>query len=344
MPRLILLAMCLLASPAVFPVAADDAPERTEGMVRETVVAEQVLVDVRVLDAKGRPILDLEPGDLAVRVDGVPAEIASVEWVEGSLPELPPLPEDPAAPIWDGAEDGRLIVLFFQRDLIDSRLKGLVQMTRVVGDFVEGLRPEDRVALVVHDTHLRVYADFTDDHEHISELLASAVVKRTEVAAPEAGPPPSLMRHISPADAKDAAAADEGLLLLARALDEIWGSKTLLYVGWGLNRRLAGSHDVTREALGILLEGHVTMYSLDITDADYHSLEGPLFHAAMETGGFYLKTHVFSESAMERVSRAMEGHYVLSFVKPDLPAGRHTIKLSLEGRKGSAYYRRSYED
>lgn len=320
-------------------VAAQDDP-----VLRELVRVERVLLDVRALDSRGRPISDLKPADLLLQVDGVEVAVESLDWIDGSRPDLSGLPAGAVPPSWEGAAEGRLVVLFFQRDLSATRLKGLMRMTDLVAEFVAGLRPQDRVALVVHDTGLLIYSDFTTDRERTAALLSEAVVRQMPPPPVEAGRAPSLVRNIDPQAAAAAAAADQGLLLLATALDALPGSKTLIYIGWSMNRRLGTPSPALGQAAGLMIHGRVTMFSLDVTDADYHTLEGPLFQTATETGGFYLKTHVFSELAMDRVEYALAGHYELSFIKPELPAGRHVVELSMRDRKGQAYHRRFYDD
>ena len=73
----------------------------------------------------------------------------------------------------------------------------------------------------------------------------------------------------------------------------------------------------------------ITIFSLDVTNADYHSLEGSLANIADLTGGAYAKTHIFPGLAMERVRRAISGRYVLVFRKPDGPRGFHQTRIAL---------------
>jgi hypothetical protein len=92
-----------------------------------------------------------------------------------------------------------------------------------------------------------------------------------------------------------------------------------------------------------LVEGRVTVFALDVTNADYHTLEVGLEQVAEDTGGFYAKTHLFPGQAIDRLERALSGHYVLTFAKPDLPPGEHEIDIGLVGRKGTVLARPSYE-
>ena len=93
-----------------------------------------------------------------------------------------------------------------------------------------------------------------------------------------------------------------------------------------------------------MAEARVDIFTLDVTDADYHSLEGSIQQIADLTGGHYEKTNLFPDLAMDRVGRAISGRYVLVFVKPHGPRGEHTIEVSLNGRKGRVFARQYYVD
>lgn len=93
-----------------------------------------------------------------------------------------------------------------------------------------------------------------------------------------------------------------------------------------------------------LLDAGVTVFSLDITDADHHTLEVGLQAAAAETGGFYAKTHDFTAAAMARVEGALEGHYVLALMKPEGPRGAHRVRIETPGRGARVMAKPGYAD
>ena len=76
------------------------------------------------------------------------------------------------------------------------------------------------------------------------------------------------------------------------------------------------------------------MFSLDVTDADYHSLEAGLQIVSEQTGGFYAKTHLFPDNAMRQLAGALAGYYALFVEKADAPGAVHDIKTELTHRKG----------
>ncbi|MGZ7079975.1 MAG: hypothetical protein ACXVJT_11215, partial [Thermoanaerobaculia bacterium] len=49
--------------------------------LQETITVERILIDARVTDATGEPMLHLVPADFRVKIDGKPATVESVEWI-----------------------------------------------------------------------------------------------------------------------------------------------------------------------------------------------------------------------------------------------------------------------
>lgn len=305
---------------------------------RERVEVERVLVDARVVDGRGRPILGLAPRDFRLKVDGLVASLESVHWVSGAEPYAEGLgPAEAAAADLPAAPPGRLIVFLFQKDMEYSRLVGLVRMKHWAARFLETIHPSDRVAVLSFDTHLKLWTDFTNDRARLRHAIErSILLEKPRIVDP--GPFPSLAAHFDRQAAKKAASLETGLLVTARALEALPGAKSLALFGWGMGR-LAGprvlmenDYAPAREALSA---ARVSVFCLDITDADYHTLEVTLEAVAEDTGGFYMKTHDFPSIAMSRLEGALAGHYVLAFEKPQRRAGPHRIDVDLVGRKGT---------
>jgi VWFA-related protein len=313
---------------------------------RDRVDVESVVVDARVVDGAGRPILGLTPRDFRLEVDGRVVELQSVTWVSE---DEPPDPDATAAAIQSGLPSpprGRLIVFFFQKDLESSRVMGFLQMLRRAREMLDGLGGQDRVAVVSFDSHLKLWTDFTADRERLRRVLDRSVLfERRPVFNVEA--PPSLAEHLDTAAGRRAATPETALLLLGEALKELPGSKSLVLFGWGMGRWSPGVgvflDDDYGPARRALVEGRVTVFALDVTNADYHTLEVGLQQVAEDTGGFYARTHLFPSQALSRLEHALSGHYVLTFARPALPRGEHEIDIALVGRKGTVMARRSYE-
>jgi VWFA-related protein len=344
----------LLAAPAA--AAAQDAPEtprRPEGY-REEARVERVIVDAYVTGSDGEPMPDLDLSNFRLIVDGLRTPLESVEWISAEVPEVPRLPEGDTlagapAPETDSAPPGRLLILFFQTSFVPSRLVGFLRMAIQAHRFVSELLPTDRVAVVSFDSHLKLRQDFTSDHAKIDKAIDKAI--RT-------GPPPNpdpeadpvLARYFDFYGASKAVTPERALLLIARAAQPIPGAKSMLFFGWGFGTIGGLSGPIATEerdwfaAMRRVAAARISIFSLDVSDADYHTLETSLRVASDLTGGLYEKTHIFPRLAMDRVRRAISGRYQLVFRRPDGPSGFHSIAVELVGRKGEITYRTYYED
>lgn len=350
MPVRFLGPVALLLFAASAEVSAQ-APGR-QGTFREEARVELVVVDAYVTDRSGDPIPDLAVADFRVLVDGKRVPLDSVDWVPADMPEIPveaTLSAAPAGTPVTLAPPGRLIVFFFQADFEPSRLVGLVRMGLQARRFLDDLLPTDRVAVVSYDSRLKLRQDFTSDHEKIRDALFDAIRTGEQVPV-ETAYVPSIAEHFDFAAARDAATPERGLFVLARALAPIPGGKTMLFFGWGLGTvgGISGPNLTERRdfgnALRALAAARTNIFTLDVSDADYHSLEVHLQTMSALTGGTYQKTHLFPSLAMDRVKRAISGHYILVFKKPDGPRGEHSIEVGLVGRKGEVNARQYYDD
>ena len=347
-----LVALALLAASTV---RADQQPPDRRGAVTEQAFVERVVVDAHVTGSDGNPIPNLTPADFRVVVDGRPVEIESVDWLPAGTPEIEPMPalgasdgETPPSPT-EAAAPGRLIVMFFQTNYEPSRLIGLVRMAAQARHFLTTTLPTDRIAVASYDSHLKLRQDFTGDHDKIVTAI-NACLRTGLEPEPDPDSRPALARHLDLRAARRATTPERALALLADALAPIPGGKSMLYFGWGLGTvgGLGGPNQTEvnawRDALKGMASARVNIFSLDVTDADYHSLEVYLEQLSDLTGGRYEKTNVFPALAMQRVERAISGRYVLVFVKPRLRRGTHEIKVELAGRKGRVSARQYYQD
>src|SRR5262249_51224846 len=214
---------------------------------------------------------------------------------------------------------GRLIVMFFQTDYEPSRLIGLVRMAAQARQFLYKMLPSDRVAVASFDSHLELRQDFTAAHDKLQRAINASPMRRND-AEPDPDSHPALARHLDLTAAKKAATPERALALLADALTPIPGGKSMLYFGWGLGTvgGLGGPNPAEvrawRDAMRGMASARVSIFTLDVTNADFHSLEGYLEQISDLTGGRYEKTHIFPGLAMQRVERVISGRYVLVFV------------------------------
>ncbi len=346
-----LLPVAVMLGAAAAVLAAPARGQQPAGRFQEHVDVSRVVVDARVIGPSGRPLTSLSAADFRVLVDGAPVRLESAEWV--SAPDLTgsdrgepaPAPAPAAAPA-HGPGRGRLIVFFFQKDLTSVRLIGLMRMKQRAAAMVDALAPGDRVAVLTYDSHLKLWLDFTGDRAALHRVVEHAILFDDEPAHVRAGTP-SLLPSYDRRAARRAATADRGLYVLARALAPIEGAKSLVFFGWGLGTytppfvRLGRDYQLARFTLAA---SRVTVYALDLTDADSHTLEVGLEQIAADTGGLYAKTHLFPDGAMHEVAQALSGHYELVFEGPSGHRGAHAVKVEVVGVRGTVFARGLYED
>ncbi|HTO76441.1 MAG TPA: VWA domain-containing protein [Thermoanaerobaculia bacterium] len=324
------------------------------GAYREEARVERVVVDAYVRGADGEPMPDLTVDDFRVLVDGRRVPLESAEWISADQPESPAAAAatgDSAAdsPPRDAPPPGRLLIFFFQTSFEPTRLDGFLRMAIQAHRFVRTMLPTDRIAVVSFDSHLKLRQDFTSDHAKLDRAINEAIL---------AGPPPPpdpesspvLARYFNFYEAKKAETPERALLLIARAAQPIPGAKSMLFFGWGFGTIGGATGPNATEvrdyyaALRRIAAARISIFTLDVSTADYHTLETSLRLVSDATGGIYEKTHIFPRLAMDRVRRAISGRYQLVFKRPDGPSGFHEVKVELTTRKGEITARTYYED
>jgi VWFA-related protein len=326
------------------PAAAKQQPPRHT----ERVEVSRVLVDARVVDGHDQPIRGLTAADFKVKIDGKAARVESAFWVSGAGPDLPSPGEASsrplAAPIPVEAR-GRLIVFLFQKDLEPSRIVGLMRMLIETKKFLESLGPDDRVAVLSFDHKLKIWLDFTNRFDRVRAVFEQGILFKD----PQAVEPvlsPSLMSTLDAVKANRAYSMEAALALLGEALEPLPGSKSVVLVGYGFGRLSGSSLQFEAEygeARRALNAARASVFCLDVTDADAHTLEAGLEMTAEDTGGFFARTHLFTDQAMRRLAGALAGHYVLFIDVTDPVEKRaHEIDVRLVSRQGTVLAKRHY--
>ncbi len=331
--------VCVLA--AVMPRASAQQPQIP--VVVERVEVARVLIDVRVVDDHGRAIRGLQREDFDVEIGGTHAEVESVQWIGEHAPvaarATAAADNGLAAASAPGAIDvtppGRLIVFVVQKSLTGNRVGGLLRMLDQSGTILAALNPSDRVAVLSFDSHLNIWQDFTGDFARVRTALGRVMRERAPPLEPAAGP--SLAAQLDPMQAYAASTIEQALLRLGEALAPLPGAKSVVLIGYGFGRMgLGGTYmeNGYEEAAHALQRARATFFCLDVTDADYHSLEAGLQNVASDTGGVYARTHEFSQRALNYVVQALAGHYVLLVEKPAIEEGPQPLTVRLSGRAG----------
>jgi VWFA-related protein len=130
-------------------------------------------VDVTVVDNGGRPVMNLQPGDFTVRIQGIARRVVSAEWVSLATPERSSAaPPPPGYSTNENATGGRLIV--FLVDQPNIRFGGAVGIRAALNGFLDRLQPSDRVAAVGVGPG-SASTPFTADRERVKQVIARMV-------------------------------------------------------------------------------------------------------------------------------------------------------------------------
>jgi VWFA-related protein len=326
------------------PVSAQQTPTP----FGTTVDVTRILTEVRVVDDAGYPIADLGPEDFRVKISGKRAEVESVTWIPttSEAAALVPTPLDGVMPssTFLAKPNPRLIVVLFQTDINLYRIKGVVRMAPQAADFVRDLAPTDRVAFLTFESHLELRSDFTVDHDALAEMITTTEILHGTIEPP-APSSPLLGEYFNAVQAQKASTMSRALELVAQSLIPIQGPKTLVLFGWGLGRYNRG-HSITTpgltNAIAALTSARTSVFSLDITTADWHTLEIGLRKVSEDTGGIYLKTHLFPETAMNKLVRVISSYYELSILPPPKIKHPYFIDLKVKRRGARVYVRQNH--
>jgi VWFA-related protein len=126
-------------------------------------------IDATVLDDRGRPATDLQPADFAVRVDGSPRRVMSVQWVPLAATAGTAPSEVPTGYTGNQtATGGRLIVLAIDEPHIP--FGDNAPLLKTLDAFIDHLEPSDRISAVAFGAG-GVVTPFTSDHEQVKHAL-----------------------------------------------------------------------------------------------------------------------------------------------------------------------------
>ncbi len=340
--RKLTIAMLFLAATAAF---AQQEPEQEQEPYSETIFVVRYALDVRVTDSFGKAIEDLEAEDFIVRIGGKLAHVEAATWMaQGRRAQLQDNEalEDEALDdeVMDESEpEQRSIVLFIQTDFsrVSERVLGQMRFNYFADKVLELLGPNDRVAVLSHDSHLKFRRDFTFDRESIRKAVRESLYIDYPPPPAPATEGSSLTGLLDPKEMKKAAHAEAALLVIANALHAIEDPKMIILAGWGVGE-LQGRSGVQLkpewyQAIGILHHDHVPVISLDT--GLRAQLTAGLKATASATGGVYAATQDFQDLALSRVEGALAGHYALTLRIDDLlKPGQYPLDIRVT-RKGA---------
>jgi VWFA-related protein len=311
----------------------------------ERVEVARILIDARVVDDRGAPIADLGPADFVVRIGQHEARVESAEWVGRApqdarvadnphLVDSPPPEQRVVGPSPEPA--GRLVVVLVQKDLEPFRMVGLMRLSWLADRLLETLTPDDRIAVLSFDSRLRLWMDFTNDFARVRAVLRDdLLVRRPGPVTRSEGV--SLLARLGEQSAARTHRIEDALRRVAEALEPLPGAKSVVLFGYGFGRLMMSGVIMMHgyeEAAAALKRARAAVFTLNVTEADYNSLQAGLQSVSEETGGLYASLYAFPMQAIRRVTHALTGHYVLFVERPDLPRGAHRIEVRLASRRG----------
>lgn len=342
--------------------AAGPAPQKTSNNRQffDQVDVSLRTVVARVVNRRGEPLLDLTTDDLIAKVDGKPVPIVALDWYTGT--------SDSAASIGDNTIDtltqpdlglspemkqliiestGRLVVIFVQIGhaevitLDESYITGHLKLLPHLRGLLDELDPEDRVAVVSYDSHLKVWLDFSLDREAANAAIYDGIgfgkpnVRRNQRL--------SLFEVLDDETMTRATTPEKALIAIARALEGLPGIKDMIFVGWGLGRYTHGigvllPKDFTT-AVNILGRAQATVSVLDVTQAESHALASGLKTVAAATGGTYASTYDAVGRKVDQLGRTLQGYYIVSLDRNAMPTHGGTLKLSIDQRDISVLHK-----
>ena len=321
----------------------DSGASMASGEFGETLEVALITYRLRVLRPDGSPVRDLLPENFRVRLGRRELEVSAVDWVEsGSSPAADLPPEVLAESGITLPPPGKLLVFFVQAGLQGGRMLGHLKQIPHARALLESLGRDDRVAVVSFDSHLKLRLDFTRDQRRVMESLSQAIRFGKKVAPLPAGRYPSLARSFDYEAARKAATPERALELTAHALTPLLGEKAVVFVGWGVGRFDKGGVSFSRQydrARDALDRANATVSVLDISQADFHTLELGLQQVAHDTGGTYERVFRRGVIATERLARTLEGYYLLTFENPnprETPR-RSKLRVKLRGARGEVH-------
>jgi VWFA-related protein len=307
-----------------------------------------VSLDFLALSADGRPVVDLKPEEITLKVDGRARAVSSLRLVRameadasrGAGAQIEALPEPFGSNT--SIDAARAVIIALDQESI--RPGDEQRMRQEVGRFLVELAPRDRVALVTMP-HGSVKVDLTTDHARIGQALAQigGQAPRRQSAQEFAclsrrtlhsltGLLEGLAGGTSPTTIIFLSAGLMGVTRDAPALGppgpcEI-NPKTFEDVGFAANAARAQFYVVQPEEM-LVEPGAVEIGFVGATNPRIG-----LEHLAGVTGGRLLRLAGSGDHALSRVALETSAYYVISFV-PDA-ADRHGESRRVDVRASRA--------
>jgi VWFA-related protein len=359
-PLAALLVSALLVS------TADARAQETPPTFEEKVEVQEVLLDALVTDRQGSVILGLEADDFVVEENGEPVELTAVSFYSNRR-----FTGDSAVVARSGIDlgsgatpDPRYFIVFLH-DQTDANndAPGLLARQLDAGRRIqEWIRTEllvkDWVAVTGWDRKLKVWSDFTRDHDSAAAAVASAM-RRTDPGTnwPSRirgdGENPSLLVSMPKGnELRDRTETIyDGLTVLAEAAGEVRGRKNLVMLttgfgsigGFGMYVPDARYYDPMQQALN---GNNVAVYAIDlIPPGTEHTMSNAMNHLAADTGGRYLFNFTSFATPLRQIAEENGGYYLLSYRSehPAEESGFQKVKVRTKNPEFRVKAREGYQ-
>jgi len=328
-----------IAISALLAGLAVSATAQTPPPLIQTIEVERIIIEARVTNDVGEPILGLQSANFRVKIDDQPVEIESVDWVSEShdVEQF-----ENAAHVVNGAvpepqKRGRLFVIFVQTDFgrAGPRVYGQMSINAALDKWLEFLEPEDQAAVFSFDSHLKFRLDFSGDRKAIDRAVKESIFINDPPP-----PEPSKTWALSPLlDRKamhDVARPEIALRMIGDALEKVPGPKSMIFICWGLghvsNNMVLNDYGYENAILA-LQRARVTVFSID--EGGGHQLAIGLHEIAADTGGFCITSQSFPAIGIRRLHHTLGGHYEIEVRKPELKKHEfHRIGVEVLAKKG----------
>jgi VWFA-related protein len=315
--------LCVAALVAPKPASAQETPRFEERM--EVI---EVLLDVVVTDREGNLVAGLNETDFIVEENGHGMELTGVDFYTTRYDFAGSSGGDP-----DRIPASRYFILFFDDPrTIANRHNRLfrqhIDATQESRKWIEEeMMPSDWVAVAGYGMKLKVFQDFTQDREALSQALKDASrgidpEKTRWTSEPASATAPSLLRQLPTGKElrRQTRRRYSAMRLLAEATGHIVGRKSLMYfgVGFGTLGGAGGSAIPDRryypDLERALNDNNVAVYPIDLTvQGSRHAQSDFLSTLANDTGGTYYQHFVNFFIPMRAIAKENIGYYLLSY-------------------------------
>lgn len=312
---LIVCAMFALALPMF-------SQQQVQPPFQERIDVNLVLLDVIVTDSRGNQILGLGKDDFIVKEGDAEQAVESLDYYTNR--RLLDAREESAPFKVENVRSERYFIFFFDKPTDAGVLFDQLSIAReAVRNFIRNeMMEDDRVAIVGHDTRLKIYSDFTSDKAQLERALSDSARFGRGLDRPTSDN--GILHNISRAEMiGQTGRVYEAVRVLAEAVRPIRARKNLVVFSPGIldqSETVRSGMIVSRSQyldpmLRALNAANVSVYPLqlqrdvDITPAFHQRLE----EMAEATGGQYFRFNTSFKTPLEKIENVNNGYYLLTY-------------------------------